>query len=270
MPSSVGPLHVTTMADRRRLLGPSDTRYPVFPAQASHDKPSGIRKFFVGTGLSKNANGLAYLEVEDTVIEVSIFGPRPIRGLFIERASFSVECKFSPYLTQPNEVLFNSADRQMGRTSLTNVEHKLSTFVETAFLPAVLLEKYPKSTIDVFVTVVAFNSKMYSLQNLASWVVNCTTMALVDSGVEIRDMVTCGHVLLQDDEVVADPQADERTECVALFMTMKNNEMVAFWVDGGEALLETTLEQLLGGCLLMAHDIRHNLNGVLLKAQPVE
>lgn len=271
------PLFMNT--DRRRILGPSDARVPVIglssgalaPATEKPQVPGEIRRFFVKTGLTKNANGLAYLEVDDTVLEVSVFGPRPIKGLFIDRASFSVECKFLPYITQPNEVIFNSGGQQNGRTGLTNIEHRISTYVETAFLPAILLVKYPKSTIDVFVNVVSFNSTKSTLLNLISWVVNCTSLAMVDSGIELRDMVTSGQVklgkeLITDPQISSEEDAEAGLECVASFMSMKNNELVAFWVEGDKdgQVTEEDTTKLLGGCASMSDKIRHNINGYLL------
>lgn len=266
------------MSDRRRITGPQDAVRPVrpsTPAPVSELRGSQIRPFFVKSGLSKNANGLAYLEVADTIIEVGVFGPRPIKGLFVDRASFSVEAKFLPYITQPNEVLYNGGGGGGGgggantvRTGLTNIEQKISTFVESAFLPALLLEKYPKSTIDVFVNVLSFNASTCSMLNLIAWVTNCTSLALVDSGVEIRDMVTCGHVRQELGSVHMDAHAVDlgarSSECVAAFMTMKNAEMLAFWVQGDGAQ-EGVLLSLVEGCRDMAGVVRSNLNGFLLE-----
>ncbi|GEQ69001.1 hypothetical protein JCM33374_g2671 [Metschnikowia sp. JCM 33374] len=266
--------------DRRRILGPADAVRPVAatpaPVAKSDKEPGSVRKFFVKTGLSKNANGSAYLEVGDTIIEVSVFGPRPIKGSFINRATFSVETKFLPYVTQPNEVLFNGGSAQgNGRSGLTNIEQKMSTYVETAFLPALLLEKYPKSTIDVFVNVLSFNSTTCSMLNLISWVVNCTSLAMVDSGIEIRDLVTAGHVNLRsstntavvDALITSEDDESAGTECVASFMAMQNNEMVAVLVQGndGAGVCEDSLTLSVDACQQMSTSVRKNLNGYLLE-----
>lgn len=269
------------MSDRRRILGPSDAKIPRLgkSSGATTEKKQlnakdGVRSFFIKTGLTNNANGLAYLEVGDTVIEVSVFGPRPIKGSFIDRASFSVECKFLPYITQPNEVLYNGGVTQgMGRAGLTPIEQKISSHIETAFLPAILLEKYPKSTIDVFVNVLSFNSNTSSLLNLITWAVNCTLLAMVDSGIELRDLVTSGYVTVVDGKAKLDSQISEDSspadgvECSASFLTMKNKEMVAFWVDGTDAteITEELLVTLTSGCEQMSLLVRENINGYLLQ-----
>lgn len=272
------------MSDRRRILGPSDAKIPILgassalqtsessfsaeksPAASQNRSSDNVRSFFLKSGLTKNANGLAYLEVGDCILEVAVFGPRPIRGLFVEKASFSVECKFLPYITQPEESIYNGASQTpQGRPGLTPIEHKVSAFVETAFLPALLLEKYPKSTIDVFITVVAFNSQTASLLNLAAWTINCTSLALVDAGIEMRDLVSAGHVSISGEKTVLDPQLDPSaaTECVASYMEMQNNELVAFWIEGGEVSLDILL-RLMAGCETMSLVVRKNINGLML------
>lgn len=274
------------ITDRRRLLGPanakvprlglasgeSDSDIPIVAARAAKD----IRKFFIKTGLINNANGSSYLEVDDTIIEVAVFGPRPIRGSFVDRASFSVECKFLPYIEQPYNQIFNSNEGENnknnnGRSGLTNIEQKISTYVETALLSSIILEKYPKSTIDVFINIISFNSSKNSLLNLINWVINSSSVALVDAGIEVKDMVTSGQVNLNENtkEVIYDPEISdsqsEVTECIASFMNMKNNEIVAIWIEGQQSEVnEEKLTKLIGGCNEMSKQIRLNINSYLL------
>lgn len=274
------------ITDRRRLLGPanakvprlglssgeSDSDIPIFAARAAKD----IRKFFIKTGLINNANGSSYLEVDDTIIEVAVFGPRPIRGSFVDRASFSVECKFLPYIEQPYNQIFNSNEgdnnkNNNGRSGLTNVEQKISTYVETALLSSIILEKYPKSTIDIFINIISFNSSKNSLLNLINWVINSSSVALVDAGIEVKDMVTSGQVNLNEStkEVIFDPEISgsqsEGTECIASFMNMKNNEIVAIWIEGQQSEVnEEKLTKLIDGCNEMSKQIRLNINSYLL------
>lgn len=268
--------------DRRRIVGPADAVHPS-PGSFSRDAApaaaaapllppaAGPRQFFISSGLARNANGSAYLEVGSCALEVSVFGPRPIRGSFVDRASLAVETKFLPFLTQPNEVIFNAAaDRPGARSGLSGIEHRMSLFLETAFLPAVLLAKYPKSAIDIFVNVLQFDAASTSVLNLLAWAVNCTTMALVDAGVEIRDMVTAGHVSLNlaEGDVVVDGAGGSNlgSECVASYMPMQQ-ETVAFWLeDDGLGVADEKLQKLLAGCEAMANEVRANLNGYLIKA----
>ncbi|CAH2355834.1 exosome complex component Mtr3p [[Candida] railenensis] len=269
------------VTDRRRLLGPSNAKSANIPetrtSSPSKRSEDEIRKMFLKTGLVGNANGSAYLEVDDTIIEVSVFGPRPIKGSFIDRASFSVECKFLPHIPQPNEETFKnqSGSASNVRTGLTTVEQKLSSYIETAFLHSIILEKYPKSTIDVFVTIISADttsSSNKSLLNLCNWVSNCTSLALVDSGIEVKDMVTSGQVSLNKstNKILMDPDysnnysEDDSVDCVCSYMNMLNDVVVGFWIDGNQDDLdEQTMQKLFENCNGMSKKIRSNFNSYL-------
>lgn len=270
--------------DRRRLLGPNDasalhsditlkTRTKSGDVGKSDDE---VRKIFIKTGLVSNANGSSYIEASNIIVEVSVFGPRPIRGSFTDRASFSVECKFLPYLRQPQEDLFGSDTlaNSNGRQGLTEVEHKISQYVETAFLPCILLEKYPKSTIDVFITVISTGNTTTSasILNLTNWIVNCSSLAIVDSGIEMKDIVTSGHIryLKSEERLIVDPLENEEREdaldCLVSFESLKNDEIVGLWIDGDQALLtEELLLKFIKECSSMSEIIRANFNNYLLK-----
>lgn len=279
------------MSDRRRLLGPVNAKVPNLglnldpnskPKKVTTKNNDEVRKMFLQSGLVTNANGSAYLEVGDTIIQVSVFGPRPIRGSFIDRASFSVECKFLPYVTQPNEITFNGKSTNFnnnGRSSLTNIEQKISSYLETSLLPSILLEKYPKSTIDLFVTVISTDSTSNSdssLLNLINWIINCSSVALVDSGIELKDIVTSGQVKLSNasKELVLDPIYNDdldiegsSIDCLVSFMNLRNDEIVGFWVEGEQQELnETIITQLIAGCNQMSKQIRGNINAYLLNS----
>lgn len=261
--------------DRRRLLGPPNAKVPKLGQSsdpnssqepiAESEKSNDIRNFFIKTGLINNANGSSYFEIDDTIIEVGVFGPRPIRGSFIDRASFSVECKFLPYINQPMSQIFNNQDK----SHLSNIETKISTYVETALLSSILLEKYPKSTIDIFINVISFNSSKNSLLNLINWIINSSSVALVNSGIELKDLVTSGQVIYNEksEELRKDCSIinDGDIECVASFMNMKNNEIVAFWIEGDKnEINENKLNNLINGCNDMSKIIRQNINSYLL------
>ena len=257
--------------DRRRILGPAAAAVPLRstttdPRQCGTPDGSHI-KFFLKSGLLKNAAGLAYVGTDDTIVEISVYGPRPIRGLYIERASLSVECRFLPYITQPKEVVFNGSSSTQGRTGLTSIEHRLLAFIETALLAAVPLEKYPKSSIDVFINVLSFNASTRSLLHLAAWSATGASVAMVDAGIEMRDLVTAGYVLVVGGETLLDPTVcdDAGMHCVACFTAMNNNEAVSVWIDGAAKGLETLAAQL-EGCRRMSSLVRSNVNGYLLGA----
>lgn len=273
------------MSDRRRLLGPSNTIIPSVGISSNYDlievektdnrSIDQIRKFFLKTSSIENANGSAYLEVGNTIIQASIFGPRPIHGSFVNRASLSVECKFLPYINQPGDSLFNSQDlfnnnsNGFGKTELTNIEQKISSYIETCLLPSIILEKYPKSTLDIFISIISIDETSKSnasLLNLINWIVNCSSLALVDAGIELKDIVTSGQVRLSNNEIIMDPiLPGVGVDALISFMNLRNDEIVGIWLEGDDELNDESLDKIIKGCNEMSKKIRANINSYLLK-----
>lgn len=275
------------MSERRRLFGPANTIIPSStttnvtqelraPAKRAADE---VRKFFVKTGVSENASGSCYLEAGNTIIEVTIFGPRPIRGSFIERASFAVSTKFLPHIHQPNNAIFNTTQstgksNAAPRTGLSNIEQKISSYVETSLLPSIILEKYPKSTIDCFISVIALDDFSEDNQvvnngpilNLVSWIINCASLALVDSGIELRDIVTSGHVKFNEEQITYDPAShtENSVDCLVSYMNLRNDEIVGLWIEGEQDVDEKKLDTLIDSCNEVSKKIRSNVNSYLL------
>ena len=295
------------MSDRRRLLGPSGMIIPNIPKQqqksiitttTTNTSTSIIPSFFLKHSIIDNANGSAYLEINNTIIEVSIFGPRPIRGSFIDRASVSVDCKFLPHIIQPMASIFNDTTTSGGgggggisssnrgyRTGMNNIEHKLSSYLETCVLSSLILEKYPKSTIDIQISIISIDKEIgggHLLLWLLQWITCCCSLALVDSGIEMKDIISSGQVRLTKlREIIIGGNSDKTLtedgiDGLVSFMNLKNDEIVGIWFEGeGEGddnnnedslLNESNMEKLIIECNKMSKIIRANLNSYLINS----
>ncbi|KGU20126.1 hypothetical protein MG7_05608 [Candida albicans P34048] len=289
------------MSDRRRLLGPSGMIIPNIPKQqqksiittTTNTSTSTIPSFFLKHSIIDNANGSAYLEINNTIIEVSIFGPRPIRGSFIDRASVSVDCKFLPHIIQPMASIFNDTTTSGGggisssnrgyRTGMNNIEHKLSSYLETCVLSSLILEKYPKSTIDIQISIISIDKEIggsHSLLWLLQWITCCCSLALVDSGIEMKDIISSGQVrLTKSGKIIIGGNSDKTStedgiDGLVSFMNLKNDEIVGIWFEGegddnnneDSLLNESNMEKLIIECNKMSKIIRANLNSYLINS----
>ncbi|KAG7663442.1 MTR3 [[Candida] subhashii] len=281
------------MSDRRRILGPSNVIVPnipplpttVSPASPSKKPSSAIPPFFLKHGLIKNANGSAYLECNNTIIQVSIFGPRPIRGSFIDRASISVETKFQPHiLPQPQGELFNISPNQVKWTGMTHIEQRISNYIETCVLSCLILEKYPKSAIDVNISVISIDEEdvlkrggNQGLLWLIGWISCCVSLAFVDSGIEMKDLITSGQVkLCGGNKVVIGGNGEEEEEeedgegidALVSFMNLKNDEIVGVWLESNDQkdISVDQTNKAIEECKNMSRTIRANLNSYLLNS----
>lgn len=292
------------MSDRRRLLGPSGMIIPNIPKQQQKSiittttttSTSTIPSFFLKHSIIDNANGSAYLEINNTIIEVSIFGPRPIRGSFIDRASVSVDCKFLPHIIQPMGSIFNdtttsgvgggggiSSSNRGYRTGMNNIEHKLSSYLETCVLSSLILEKYPKSTIDIQISIISIDKEIgggHLLLWLLQWITCCCSLALVDSGIEMKDIISSGQVRLTKlGKIIIGGNSDKTLtedgiDGLVSFMNLKNDEIVGIWFEGegddnnneDSLLNESNMEKLIIECNKMSKIIRANLNSYLINS----
>lgn len=260
--------------DRRRIV-PVDGTFPINTetTKPTATKPNDeIKKVFIKTGLINNAHGSSYMEIDDNIIEASVFGPRPIRGSFINQASVSVECRFLLHVPQPNDKIFQASDNLNPngtvkvKYGLTPTEHKISSYVETAILPSILQEKYPKSTIDLHITIIENHTL---LLNLINWVINCCSLALVDAGIELKDIVTSGQINVKTENgqqvLVVDPnENDNSVEVLVSFMNLVNDEIVGLWIEGDGALQGDKVGDLIQECNKMSRKVRANINGFLM------
>lgn len=292
------------MSDRRRLLGPSGMIIPNIPHQSPQPQPqpdtttsTSIPSFFLKHSIIDNANGSAYLEINNTIIEVSIFGPRPIRGSFIDRASVSIDCKFLPHIIPPMTNIFNNDSNNNNnnntisrgyRTGMNNIEHKLSSYLETCVLSSLILEKYPKSTIDIQVSIISIDKNVGNGGNggnglllwLLQWITCCCSIALIDSGIEMKDIISSGQVrITKQGEILIGGSsssnsinAEEGIDGLVSFMNLKNDEIVGIWLEGdnndneNSLLNESNMEKLIIECNKMSKIIRANLNSYLINS----
>lgn len=180
------------VTDRRRILGPSSAKPLVFekPTEALDDKhvghktPSENETMYIEKGLVSNSNGSSYLEINSgsdqqkpTILLTAVYGPRPSRGTFSSKASLSVQFK--------EATLEEIPAGQM---------KEMCNFLSNIFNAVVNLERYPKSGIDIFISLIQ-NSVSVRDQGIESVIkasINGITLALVDAGIEIFDTVTGG------------------------------------------------------------------------------
>ncbi|CAN6620567.1 hypothetical protein TRVA0_008S00936 [Trichomonascus vanleenenianus] len=262
---------MSVLQDRRRVLGPTDS----VPLQIESDvervreaeRSRGneeLRKLFIRQGTIANANGSAYLEVGDDIqIQVSVSGPKPIRGSFTTTAELSVEFRYSPFVT---------SDRD--QDDVAAEEKNMAAFLHTALVPSVMLDNYPKSAISVLVTVLCARNGGDKLADkaLLAAACNAASVALADSGIALRDMVTAGAVrvdesggpevrYLHDPETVVDNDRD--VDAVVAYMCAAQT-ITATWFEGGR-LSPSVVDGVLKHTKTMAASVRALINGLLVQ-----
>ncbi|KAF3189378.1 3'-5'-exoribonuclease [Orbilia oligospora] len=216
--------------DRRRNNPPSHgTTPPVFlsssssgaikPKQSSRS-PDEIRKIFLRTGLISSVTGSSFLEIAPLKLSVSVLGPRPLPRTsstpFAAQAILTTEVKFAPFAsTVRRGYIRDSSERDLGSR------------LYQALVGAIRRELYPKSRIEVVVTILdsedegddvntvyieegktTVETKFWdagrSERALGVVLAGCITAAsaaLADAGIEMFDLVSGGVATSFVDEV---------------------------------------------------------------------
>ncbi|KAF9428967.1 hypothetical protein BGZ94_000308 [Podila epigama] len=177
--------------DRKRVPGPELSvaplvEYPIdrkcwTPQQEQrHDtkrQPEDMRPIYLKTGLISQANGSAYIELDKTKIACGVYGPRSVKKAgqaFSGHGTLNCEIKFAT---------FSCAKR---RSNVRDAQEKnLSLIITQALTPAVRLDLLPKSTIDVYVTVLECDG----ISSCLSAAIVAASSALAHAGIEMLDLV---------------------------------------------------------------------------------
>ncbi|KAL9586936.1 MAG: hypothetical protein Q9203_003691 [Teloschistes exilis] len=287
--SNVRPLDV--MADRRRINPPaaptSAPEFAVFPQAIPPNpphrtrNPNEIRKIcsdgrvVLKTGLTPSASGSAYFELEPSQpstrpdlihnatsslkLTCTVHGPRPLPR----------SVPFSPHLLLTANVKFAPFASRHRRGYIRDVsERDLAVHVETALRGLLISERWPKSGVDVIITVLEGedDGPPHTRQpqrkeegGLSGWgmmsvLAGCITVAsaaIADAGIDCVDLVsggvagivrrpqTPGGFRSSDGaaaEIILDPCPSEHLEilavCVVGYLSSRD-EVTEIWTRGG-------------------------------------
>ncbi|KAL2471055.1 3'-5'-exoribonuclease family protein [Abeliophyllum distichum] len=144
------------------------------------------RPAFLRTGAVNSASGSAYAEFGNTKVIVSVFGPR-----------------------ESKKAMMYS---DMGRLNCNASESKdLSSMLLKALEGAIILESFPKTTVDVFALGVGVWWNIPYIAGDLPVVISCASLALADAGIMLYDMVASVSMSCLGKNLVIDPVSEEES-----------------------------------------------------------
>ncbi|KII88470.1 hypothetical protein PLICRDRAFT_41631 [Plicaturopsis crispa FD-325 SS-3] len=193
--------------DRRRINGPEESSPPIYRLEEENEArwkpgksrsgraPADIRPIFLQPGLINQANGSAYIETERTKIACAVYGPRQSKNTaYSEKGRLNVEVKFTPFSCNRRRAPMRDAeDRSIGMA------------IHQALVSSVQLELLPKSTIDVFVTIIETDG----LEGCMAAGSIAASTALADAGIEMIGLVMACAASVVGTEIWLDPTEEE-------------------------------------------------------------
>lgn len=149
-------------------------------------RPHEMRKMKCEVGCASDADGSAYVEQGNTKVLVTVFGPHECtdrRKRDLEKAIIC--CSY-------NKASFSTGTR-MRKLVSDKKSTEVSVMIQNTFEAAVLLEKFPKSQIDIQVQVLQGDGGERCVA------INATTLALIHAGIPMKDYVcACAATIIQD------------------------------------------------------------------------
>lgn len=143
-------------------------------------RPHEIRKIDCSLCVLKNANGSAQFTIGNTSVIVAVFGPKHAINYEtrMNRSSSTLVVR-----TATNE--FSSAEhKKLSKTF--HSDRLLTDIICDTFNPIIIGKLYPMSTIEIVIEV------MQNDGSLLSAMINCTTLALINAGIALKEYcVSC-------------------------------------------------------------------------------
>jgi len=153
-------------------------------------KADELRPVKLQVGVLPNADGSAYIEHGKNKILAAAYGPREMHPKHLAQADRMVlRCRY-------HMAPFSVPERKSPAPSRREVE--LSKVIKESLEPALFLELYPRTGVDVFVEVLQADG------GTRCAAITAAALAIADAGVPMRDLVVACAAGKIDDTVVLD------------------------------------------------------------------
>jgi len=138
-------------------------------------KVNETRKVTIKAGVLKNAGGSAYIEFGGNKILAGVFGPRDVHPKHMSNPDTGI--LRVRYHMEP----FSVGERKNPAPSRREIE--ISKVIKEALEPAVMLEKFPRTAVDVYLEILQADG------GTRCAALDAASVALADAGIPMRDLV---------------------------------------------------------------------------------
>jgi exosome complex component RRP41 len=157
-----------------------------------------LRPVRIEAGILKNADGSAYIEFGKNKIMVAVYGPKEVHPKHMALSDRGVlRCRY-------HMAPFSVEERKNPAPSRREVE--ISKITREALEPAIILEDYPRTAIDVYIEILQSDGGSRCAG------ISAASVALADAGVNMRDLVAACAAGKVGDTIVLDINDEEDKE----------------------------------------------------------
>lgn len=250
--------------DRRRRLGPATAiplNFPSTEVKPSQETEKRDRKLFIQLSNIPTATGSSFIQSGNNLLLASVYGPRPsFKRTFNSKAVLKITFHSSPFLSSSQTTSNDSNSSSSSSKAHVDDEFQIvnsviSSTLETACSNLIFLDKYPKSTIDIFVNLISTDTTTKFIE-LLPLIHNAVNLALVDSGIAIKGFPSA---VISDDKIFInsihsdtydqDQQAD-----------LENEELLTFYIPKLQGDNEQTFKLSLSNAISQSRSLRSELS----------
>lgn len=160
-------------------------------------KPEDMRPIVIKAGVLERAKGSAIVRLGRTVAIAAVYGPKRVSRYHQNPAKGILQCTYSM-------LPFSTDERVRPGPSRRSTE--ISKVMRQALEPALFLEEFPKSAIQVTVDIIQAEA------GTRTAAINAASVALADAGIPMRDLVASVSAGKIDKEYVLDLVGKEEDE----------------------------------------------------------
>ncbi len=204
-----------------------------------------MRHLKIEAGVLERADGSSYVEIGDNKVLAAVYGPRELYVRRLLKPNMAIlRCRY-------NMAPFSVEDRKRPGPDRRSIE--ISKITAEALNPAVFLEKFPRSTIDVFIEVLQAEGGTRCAG------ITAASVALADAGIPMRDMVAACAAGKAEGQVVMDLSEWEDKEGEAdlpIAMMPRTGDITLLQMDGHLTSdeFEKALDLAIKGCQIIGEE----------------
>ena len=154
-----------------------------------------MREIEAKVGVIPEADGSAMFRIGKTTAIAGVYGPKQAHPRHIEDAEKAVvRCYYDMYS-------FSVPERKRPGPNRRAIE--LGMVIKNSLAPAIFLKNYPKTAIDIFVSITQADA------GTRCAAITAASMALADAGIPMKDLISAVAVGNINNEIVLDINKDE-------------------------------------------------------------
>uniref|UniRef100_A0A7S2CP52 Uncharacterized protein n=1 Tax=Octactis speculum TaxID=3111310 RepID=A0A7S2CP52_9STRA len=203
-------------------------------------RPGELRHLAVKMGHA-GYDGSAYLEMGQSRVLVQVFGPHQVdrrRDISDDSALLHVEYVHAPFAGATRKKR-RAGDRQ---------STEAATAVKQSLAAAVEMSTYPRTQIDVFITVLEDDG------SLLPACINAGCLALIDAGIVMTDMIVACSGGIADDEPIVDLNLREQNALNFPIAVLPGQDQVVLALMDSKLPLDK-IEPVLKAAILGCHQV---------------